>query len=59
MCNPGGAAALLDVRDDMCLLYPGVTMRDFEQQVGRELGVGYVLEGSVRRAGERVPICQV
>lgn len=39
MCNPGGAAALLDVRDDMCLLYPGVTMRDFEQQVGRELGV--------------------
>ncbi|KAK7691935.1 hypothetical protein QCA50_005340 [Cerrena zonata] len=39
MCNPGGAAALLDLRDDMCLLYPGVTMRDFEQQVGHELGV--------------------
>jgi len=26
------------------------------QQIGRELGVGYVLEGSVRRAGQRVRI---
>ncbi|KAF7983019.1 hypothetical protein HWV62_24656 [Athelia sp. TMB] len=39
MCNPGGAAALLGVQDDMKHLYPGVTLRDFEQIVGRELGV--------------------
>jgi selenocysteine lyase/cysteine desulfurase len=39
MCNPGGAAALLGVQDDMNLLYPGVTLKDFEQIVGRELGV--------------------
>jgi len=39
MCNPGGAAALLCLRKDMDLLYPGVTMKDFEKHVGRELGV--------------------
>ncbi|PSR80399.1 hypothetical protein PHLCEN_2v6732 [Hermanssonia centrifuga] len=39
MCNPGGAAALLGLRDDMNLLYPGVTMRKFEEHVGHELGV--------------------
>lgn len=39
MCNPGGAAALLGIQDDMNQLYPGVTLRDFEQIVGRELGV--------------------
>lgn len=39
MCNPGGAAALLGVQDDMKHLYPGVTLKDFEQIVGRELGV--------------------
>jgi len=39
MCNPGGAAALLGVQDDMSHLYPGVTLKDFEQIVGRELGV--------------------
>jgi molybdenum cofactor sulfurtransferase len=39
MCNPGGAAALLGVQDDMEHLYPGVTLKDFEQIVGRELGV--------------------
>lgn len=32
--------------------HPGIDIR----QVGRELGVLYVLEGSVRRAGERVRI---
>ena len=39
MCNPGGAAALLGLRDDMKRLYPGVTMRRFEEHVGHELGV--------------------
>jgi molybdenum cofactor sulfurtransferase len=39
MCNPGGAAALLGLRADMDLLYPGVTMNQFEQHVGHELGV--------------------
>lgn len=39
MCNPGGAAALLGLRDDMELLYPGVTMKQFEDHVGHELGV--------------------
>jgi adenylate cyclase len=28
------------------------------KQVGRELGVRYVLEGSVRKAGNRVRICR-
>ena len=28
-------------------------------EIGRELGVGYVLEGSVRRAGQRVRITVV
>lgn len=39
MCNPGGAAALLCIEDDMRQLYPGVTLKDFERIVGRELGV--------------------
>ena len=38
-CNPGGAAALLGLRDDMDQLYPGVTMKKFEEHVGHELGV--------------------
>ncbi|KIJ66114.1 hypothetical protein HYDPIDRAFT_87322 [Hydnomerulius pinastri MD-312] len=39
VCNPGGAAALLGIQDHMALLYPGVTLKDFESVVGRELGV--------------------
>ncbi|KAI0090817.1 PLP-dependent transferase [Irpex rosettiformis] len=39
MCNPGGAAALLGLREDMDRLYCGVTMKQFEQHVGHELGV--------------------
>lgn len=39
MCNPGGAAALLGIVDQMAQLYPGVTLKDFEGAVGRELGV--------------------
>ncbi|GLB37929.1 putative aminotransferase class-V [Lyophyllum shimeji] len=39
MCNPGGAAAILGIQEDMQKLYPGVTLKDFENIVGRELGV--------------------
>lgn len=39
MCNPGGAAAILGIQDNMKHLYPGVTLKDFEHQVGQELGV--------------------
>ncbi|KAF8058711.1 PLP-dependent transferase [Lyophyllum atratum] len=39
MCNPGAAAAILGIQDDMQKLYPGVTLKDFENIVGRELGV--------------------
>lgn len=39
MCNPGGAAAILGIQDDMNRLYEGVTLKDFERTVGHELGV--------------------
>ena len=39
MCNPGGAAALLGIQKVMDSLCDGTTLRDVEQQVGRELGV--------------------
>lgn len=39
MCNPGGAAALLDLQGDMDSLYPGITLREFERCVGHEIGV--------------------
>ena len=39
MCNPGGAAAILGISGDMEKLYEGVTLKDFERLVGRELGV--------------------
>ncbi|KAG6865471.1 hypothetical protein C0991_002298 [Blastosporella zonata] len=39
MCNPGAAAAILGIQEDMSKLYPGVTLKDFERVVGRELGV--------------------
>ncbi|KAJ7592057.1 pyridoxal phosphate-dependent transferase [Mycena floridula] len=39
MCNPGGAAAILGIEDDMSQLYPGVTLTDFERHMGRQLGV--------------------
>ncbi|PFH52188.1 hypothetical protein AMATHDRAFT_74465 [Amanita thiersii Skay4041] len=39
VCNPGGAAALLGIEADMARLYPGVTLKDFECHMGRELGV--------------------
>jgi molybdenum cofactor sulfurtransferase len=39
MCNPGGAAAILGIKEEMQQLYPGVTLADFEEKMGRELGV--------------------
>lgn len=39
MCNPGGAVAILDAQDDMKYFYPGVTLKDLECAIGRELGV--------------------
>jgi len=39
MCNPGGAAAILGVENEMQNLYQGVTRETFECMVGRELGV--------------------
>ena len=39
MCNPGGAAAILGIKEEMQQLYPGVTLADFEERMGRELGV--------------------
>lgn len=39
MCNPGGAAAILGMVKEMEDLYDGVTLHDFEAQMGRELGV--------------------
>lgn len=39
MCNPGGAAAILGIVEEMGSIYPGITLNDFEEQMGRELGV--------------------
>ena len=39
MCNPGGAAAMLGVQAEMEKFSPGITYEDFENIVGRELGV--------------------
>ncbi|KAI0800127.1 PLP-dependent transferase [Fomes fomentarius] len=39
MCNPGGAAALLGLRQAMSELPSDATLRAFEQHMGRELGV--------------------
>ncbi|KAF8339337.1 pyridoxal phosphate-dependent transferase, partial [Amanita rubescens] len=39
VCNPGGAAALLDLQDVMARFYAGVTLSEVERNVGREIGV--------------------
>ncbi|KZT05436.1 PLP-dependent transferase [Laetiporus sulphureus 93-53] len=39
MCNPGGAAAILGLRDAMAALPTDVTLSAFEQHMGHELGV--------------------
>lgn len=39
MCNPGGAAALLGLREEMAMLTDRSTMADFQKFVGRELGI--------------------
>lgn len=47
VCNPGGAAAILGIEDDMDRLVAGVTLKEFEQRVGRELGVVRISLGLV------------
>jgi len=47
VCNPGGAAAILGIEDNMAMLEPGVTLKDFECRVGRELGVVRISLGLV------------
>ncbi|KAF8627654.1 hypothetical protein AX15_004347 [Amanita polypyramis BW_CC] len=39
VCNPGGAAALLNLQDVMTQFYPGVTLCDIEKSLRREIGV--------------------
>ena len=39
VCNAGGVAALLGFQGEMEKFYPGITFEDFENIVGRELGV--------------------
>jgi hypothetical protein len=59
LCNRGGpgrngARRVPGARRNSTFTYKGRAVD--VKQVGRELGVGYVLEGSVRKAGERVRI---
>ena len=39
MCNSGGAAALLGAEKEMQMLTPGVSLKAFEEELGKELGV--------------------
>ncbi|KAF9550618.1 PLP-dependent transferase [Agrocybe pediades] len=39
MCNPGGAAAMMGMEKEMARLNPGISLSEFEEKVGRELGV--------------------
>jgi molybdenum cofactor sulfurtransferase len=39
MCNPGGAAAILGVQAETDKFYSGITYEEFENIVGKELGV--------------------
>src|SRR5260370_23144510 len=47
-------SSLFVIARNSCFVYKGKA-RDL-RQVGRELGVRYVLEGSVRRSGDRIRI---
>ncbi len=47
MCNPGGAAAILGMEDEMKCFYQGVTAADYEKNSGREFGVVRVSLGLV------------
>jgi len=39
MCNPGASAALLGIEEQMQQTFPGVTLKDISEMLGRELGV--------------------
>lgn len=39
MCNPGASSALLGIEEQMQQLFPGVTLKDISEMLGRELGV--------------------
>jgi molybdenum cofactor sulfurtransferase len=52
VCNPGGAAAILGIEEDMKRLTPGVTLKDFETVVGRELGVVRISLGLASSFGD-------
>jgi hypothetical protein len=39
MCNPGASAALLGIEEQMQQLFPGVTLKQISEMLGRELGV--------------------
>lgn len=58
VCNPGGAAAILNIEADMDRLYAGVTLRDFERQVGRELGVVRISLGLASTYGDVYKVLQ-
>ena len=47
MCNPGGAAVILGMEDEMKCLYQGVTIADYEKKTGGEFGVVRVSLGLV------------
>lgn len=39
MCNPGASAALLGIEEQMQQVYPGATLNDISERLGREVGV--------------------
>ena len=39
MCNPGASAALLGIEEQMEKTYPGVTLKEISELLGRELGL--------------------
>ncbi|KAI0785715.1 PLP-dependent transferase [Abortiporus biennis] len=58
MCNPGGVTALLDLREEMNKLYPGVTMADFEKYLGIEAGVVRISLGLASNFSDMLKVVQ-